>query len=256
MRKKLEDMQAGSRFNSLIAVDNRLEIERNLSTASRNQDSAEADLAAMTAERDAYEQSWRSQTAQSLTEATRKLDGVREELSKASRRRQLVDLRSRDDATVLSIAKLSEGSVLQPGEQLITMVPADAPLEIEAKIAGRDNGFVRVGDPVTVKFDTFPFSQYGTATGTVRVISPDSFTSSDQQPGRSTGAVVAPHTDSTPFYRARVQIDAVKLHDVGADFRLLPGMPVTTDIKVGRHTLLAYLLGRVLSVVSEGMREP
>jgi HlyD family secretion protein len=43
---------------------------------------------------------------------------------------------------------------------------------------------------------------------------------------------------------------------VPVNFRLAPGMPVTADIKIGRHTVLGYLLGRVLAAASEGMREP
>jgi hemolysin D len=256
MRRKLEELQAGSRFNSLIAMDNRLEVERNLINAGKSSEAADAELAAMIAERDAYARSWRAQAAQALTEASRKLNDAQEELNKALLRRQLIELRSHYDATVLTIANVSEGSVVQAGEQFITMVPVDARLEIEANVAGRDNGFVRVGDTVAVKFDTFPFSQYGIAVGTVRMVSPDSFTSSDQQVGRTVGALPLPQNTSTPFYRSRITIDSVKLHDVPAHFRLVPGMPVTVDIKVGRHTVLGYLLGRVLSVASEGMREP
>lgn len=256
MRRKLEELQAGSRFNSLIAMDNRLEVERNLINAGKSSEAADAELAAMIAERDAYARSWRAQAAQALTEASRKLNDAQEELNKALLRRQLIELRSHYDATVLTIANVSEGSVVQAGEQFITMVPVDARLEIEANVAGRDNGFVRVGDTVAVKFDTFPFSQYGIALGTVRMVSPDSFTSSDQQVGRTVGTLPLPQNTSTPFYRSRITIDSVKLHDVPAHFRLVPGMPVTVDIKVGRHTVLGYLLGRVLSVASEGMREP
>ena len=65
---------------------------------------------------------------------------------------------------------------MQSGQQFITLVPADAPLEVEANISGRDNGYVHFGDPVAIKFDTFPYSRYGMAKGTVRIISPDSFT--------------------------------------------------------------------------------
>jgi hemolysin D len=256
MRKKLEEMQAGSRLNSLIAIDNRLEVERSLTTAVKTGEAAKADLAAMIAEGAAYAQNWRAQTSQALSDESRKLSDARESLNKALLRRQLVELRADRNATVLTIAKVSQGSVLQAGEPLITMVPADAPLEIEANISGRDNGFVRVGDPVAIKFDTFPFSQYGMAVGTVRVISPDSFTSSDQQMGRTVGAVSVPPGGSAPFYRSRMAIERVSLHDVPPHFRLEPGMPVTADIKVGQHTVLGYLLGRVLSVASEGMREP
>jgi len=256
MRKSLVALQAGSRLNLLIATDSRLEIERNLSTVVRTGETARADLDAMIAERDGFVENWRTQTAQTLTEQSRKLSEVRASFTKAFMRRQLAELRADRDAIVLTVAKVSEGSILQQGEQLITLVPADSPLEIESNIVGRDSGFVHAGDPVAIKFDTFPFSQYGMALGTVRVISPDSFTAADQQVGRTVGAVPAPNGSTEPFYRSRITIDRVDLHDVPADFHIAPGMPVTTDIKVGKLTVLGYLMGRVLSVVSEGMREP
>jgi HlyD family secretion protein len=59
-----------------------------------------------------------------------------------------------------------------------------------------------------------------------------------------------------PFYRTRITIDRVALHDVPVGFRVIPGMPVTADIKVGKRTVLQYLLGLVLPVAQEGMREP
>ena len=101
-----------------------------------------------------------------------------------------------------------------------------------------------VGDPVSIKFDTFPFIQYGMAYGTVRTISADSFTAQDEQ-RNPTGAVPVPANSSEPFYRARITIDRVDLHGTPPGFRLMPGMPVTADIKVGKRTVLQYLLGRV-----------
>ena len=156
MRKKLEALQVGSQLNALIATDSRLEVERSLATAIKTGESAKAELAAMIAERDAYDQNWRVQVAEALSEGSRKLSDARESLNKALLRRQLIELHADRDATVLTVAKVSEGSVLQAGEQLITLVPADAPLEIEANIAGHDSGFVHVGAPVAVKFETFP----------------------------------------------------------------------------------------------------
>ena len=133
-------------------------------------------------------------------------------------------------------------------------MPADAPLEVEANIAGRDNGFVHVGDPVAIKFDTFPYTQYGMAEGTVRIVSPDSFTA--QVEARNPTSTVPLPANTEPFYRARIAIDHVVLHDVPAEFRLIPGMPVTADIKVGKRTVLQYLLGFILPVAQEAMREP
>ena len=257
MRKSLEKLQVGSRLNSLGATDTRLEVARSLSTAIETGETAKRDMSAMQAERDGYVQNWHAQGSQTLSEEIRKLSDARESFNKAELRRQLVELRADRDATVLTLAHVSVGSVLQSGEQFITLVPTDAPLEVEANIAGRDNGFVHVGDPVSLKFDTFPFTQYGMARGTVRVISADSFTGADAaSTGRSAGAVPLPPNSTESYYRARVAIDSVDLHDVPPGFRVTPGMPITADIKVGQRTVLGYLLGRVLPVTQEGMREP
>jgi hemolysin D len=255
VRKDLERHQVGSTLLSLTATDNLLETTRGLANATETAESARRDLEALKAERDAYEQNWLAEVSQKLSEQRQKLADAREQLNKARLRQQLVELRANRDATVLTIAKVSVGSVLQSGDQFITLVPASAPLEVEANIVGRDGGFVGVGAPVAVKFDTFPFSQYGLAYGTVRTISADSFTGQDDPKTRS-GALPAKPDSNEPFYRSRITIDDVQLHAVPAGFRLVPGMPVTADIMIGKRTVLTYLLGRILPVASEAMREP
>jgi HlyD family secretion protein len=259
MRKDLERLQVGSLLNSLAATDNKLEMERGMQAAVATAEGAKRDLAAMVAERDSYDGNWRADAAQKLAESARKLSDAREELNKAQLRRQLVELRADKDATVLTIAKVSVGSVLQAGDPFITLVPLDAPLEVEGKIAGRDDGFVHVGDPVAIKFDTFPYSQYGLAYGIVKTISADSFSSQESQGhagrGGGGGGTNDP-ADGDAFYRTRISLDDIKLHDTPAGFHIVPGMPVTSDIKVGKRTMLGYLLGRVLPVAHEAMREP
>ena len=254
MRRQLEKLQVGSRLNTLAAIDNRAEMSRNLASAKEAIVGASRDLAAQIAERDAYVQNWHADAAQQLADATGKLSDAREQLNKAQLRRQLVELRADRDATVLTVAKVSVGSVLQSGQQLITLVPSDAPLEVEANISGDENGYVHVGDPVAIKFDTFPYTQYGMAHGTVRIISPDSFTSQDEQ-RNPTSAVPLPQNGES-FYRARITIDDVQLHGVPDGFHMMPGMPITADVKVGKRTVLQYLLQRVLPVATESMREP
>ncbi len=257
MRTELERLQVGSRLNTLGATDTREEMQRNLNTAIADGNTAKRDFAALIAERDGFVNTWKADIADKLSEATRKLSDARELLNKAQLRRQLVELRADKDATVLTIAKVSVGSVLQSGDQFITLVPLDAPLEVEANIQGNEFGFVHLGDPVGIKFDTFQFSLYGLAYGKVRWISDDSFTSADDQ-GRAgrTGAVPIPQGSTEPFYRARITMDDIKLHNVPKGFVLTPGMPVTADIKVGERTILGYLLGRILPVAQTGMREP
>jgi len=255
MRRELEQLQVGSKLSTLGAVDSRIEIARNMQNATNTAEAAKRDLAAKVAERDSYDESWRADVAEKLADSARKLSDARQQLSKAQLRRQLVELRADRDATVLTIAKVSVGSVLQPGEEFITLVPVGAPLEIEANISGRDDGFVHVGDLVSIKFDTFPYSQYGLAHGKVRLISADSFSPQDEQASHSGRVPVNPQ-NTEMFYRSRITLDDIKLHNTPPDFHIIPGMPVTADTKVGKRTVLGYLLGRVLPVTSEAMREP
>jgi hemolysin D len=168
-----------------------------------------------------------------------------------------VELRAEQDGTVMTISKVSVGSVLNPGQQFITLVPTDAPLEVEANIAGADDGNVSVGDPVDIKFDTFQYSRYGLAHGVVRVVSPDSFDAQDEQ-RNPTGAAPVANAAQLPtlWYRSRITLDRIDLHDTPPNFHLTPGMPVTADIRVGKQTVVRYMLGKMIPLAKEGMREP
>lgn len=256
-RRELEHLQVGSQLNRLQATDSRLEVKRGFDGASAQAAQAQRDLQALQAERDAYNENWRGQVGQELTEQSRKLSDARENLKKAELRRQLVELRADQDGTVLTVAKVSPGSVMQSGEQLITLVPTSAPLEAEINVAGADAGYIHPGDPSNLKLDTLPYTTYGTVEGVVRVISPDSFSTSpeDQQPKRGSQPV-QPRPLGSSYYRARVTLDATHLHDIPSWFHLTPGMPLTADIKVGKRTLVAYLFSRVLPAFMDGMREP
>jgi hemolysin D len=254
MRKELESKQAGSKLNTILSMDSRAEMERALNNAERTTEGAKRDQDALAAERDSYIRGWQADASQNLSEVKGKASDAREQLNKAKLRRALVELRSETDAIVQSVAKVSVGSVMQSGQQFITLVPANAPLEVEANISGHDNGFVHVHDPVAIKFDTFPYSQYGLAEGVVRIVSPDSFTTQSEE--RNPTSHVPVPTTAEVFYRSRITIDRVALHNVPEEFRVIPGMPVTADIKVGKRTVLQYLLGLMMPVAKEGMREP
>ena len=78
MRSQLEARQVGSRLNTIAAMDNRTEMARSLANAERTADGARRNLAALTAERDAYTQGWQAEVAQKLAESTRKLSDARE----------------------------------------------------------------------------------------------------------------------------------------------------------------------------------
>jgi HlyD family secretion protein len=255
IRKQLEKLQLGSKLNTLDAGAQRADVNRALQAAFAANAAAKSDLEALMSERDGYVQQTRSETSEQLTEQGRKLAEAKDQQAKAALRSKLVDLRADRDAIVLNVAKVSAGSVVQSGDELITLVPADAALEVEASIPARDAGFVSSGNRAVIKFDTFPYTNYGFATGTLTTVSADSFARSRDKPGRP-AASPQDVAEGPAFFRGNLSLDEMKLHNLPAGFRMTPGMPVTADIKVGKRTVLSYLLAKVVPALTEGMREP
>jgi HlyD family secretion protein len=255
-RMELQKLEVGSQLNTLAARDARLELERNLQTSQTTADSYRRDLDAIAAERDSYAQQIRTESSQTLTEQGRKLAEAKENLNKARLRRNLVELRADRDSIVLSVAPVSVGSVMQSGDQFVTLVPVDSPLEVETIVDGRDAGFVSVGDTTTIKFDTFPYYTHGTAEGVVRAVSPDSFRNPNADRQGKLGRPQASEDFGTLYYRTKISLDTIKLHNLPPGFRMAPGMPVTADIKIGERTVMRYLLQRMIPATTEGMREP
>jgi hemolysin D len=244
MRASLAASQVGSRLNLLTATDQRVEMLRNLDFDRNGLAESEHQLASTIANRDAFIQQWSGQVSQELVTARNSLDTAREQLAKADRHHDLVRLEAPEDAVVLKLAKLSVGSVLKEGDPLFSLAPLRTPVEAEVHILARDIGFVRAGDPATVKLDAFHFVEHGTASGTVRWISEGAFMQDDN--GNATD----------PYYKARIAFTEVNLKAVPDGFRLVPGMTLTSDIKVGTRSVFMYMLRGVIRGVNEAMREP
>jgi hemolysin D len=244
MRASLAASQFGSRLNLLTATDQRLEILRNVDFDRNGLAETEHQLASTIANRDAFVEQWLGQVSQELVTARNGLDAAREQLAKAARHQDLVRLEAPEDAVVLTLAKLSVGSVLKEGDPLITLAPLRSPVEAEVRIAARDVGFVRPGDSAILKLDAFNFVEHGTAAGSVSWISEGAFTQDDN------GSPV------DPYYKARIALTKVELKDVPDSFRLVPGMTLTGDIKVGTRSVLMYILRGVIRGIDEAMREP
>jgi len=260
MRTELQHDQVGSRLSTLTSQDDLMEVERSQISAQTQAVGDQNKLEAEQAEQAGFVQNWKAQVYQDLSDAQHKYYEAKGDYDKAMLRQSLVTMRAQADAVVLTISKVSIGSVLTPASQFITLVPLDAPLEVEAKLRGDESGYVKLGDPALIKFATFAYTQYGGARATVRTVSADSFTkdSSTNAGGPGSSGVPAPDQGNPmdTFYRVRLRVDHYTLHGVPNYFHPVPGMPVTADIKVGRRTILQYLLSSVLPVATEGMREP
>jgi HlyD family secretion protein len=245
MRTTLQQHGNESRLNLLGSMDAKIEAVRTMEFDHNSLIEAEHQLDGDKADREAFVQQWFAQTSQDLVTARNNRDAAASQLEKAAKHRDLVRLEAPERAIVLDLAKgVSVGSVLKEGDTLMTLAPMNAPVEAEVDVVTRDVGFVRVGDPVTIKIDAFNFAEHGTVEGVVKWISEDAFTMDDN--GVPTPA----------YYRVRVAITAMKLLDVPSAFRLVPGMTLVGDVKVGTRALGAYLIGGIIHGVGEAMREP
>ena len=246
MRRKLFELGSGSQLTLLDAVDRRMEIARNVDYEQNALVETRAALAGAQSDRQSVLRQWQTQLDTDLAQKRAERDAALEQLAKATKHHELINLKAPADAVVQNMARLSVGSVLAEAAPLLTLVPLDAPLEAEIRIDADDIGFVRPGDPVTIKLAPYSYLEHGYVEGHLRVISADAFTTSDDRN--------AP--PARPYYKGYVDIDRLRLRDVPADFKLQQGTPIVADIRVGQRTLLSYLLTGALRTVDGAMREP
>jgi adhesin transport system membrane fusion protein len=145
--------------------------------------------------------------------------------------------------TVKQVKVTTVGGVVQPGMDLVEIVPTDDTLLIEARVRPRDIAFVRPGLDAMVKLSAYDFSIYGGLTGRVEHVSADAIV--DERPG----------VPSESYYLVRVRTGETS-HGAGdRELEVIPGMQATVDIRTGRRTVLQYLLKPVLRARENALRE-
>lgn len=245
MQERLVAQKFAAPLKLLEAREKRLEIDRELQLVKSREQEVRRELAAAEAEKSAFVKGWRQRTMEELLSTSRDRDAISEQLQKADKRHRLVMLTAPADAVVLEIAKLSQGSVAKAAEPLFTLVPLGAELEAEVQIDSIDVGYVKVGDVARLKFDAYPFQRHGSVDAVLRTISEDAFRR-DGAAGQGTDA----------YYLSRISMGKVQLKKLPEQARLLPGMTLTAEIKVGSRSVISYLLWPLTKTLDESIREP
>ena len=246
MRRKLYEQGIEARAGYLEVKKDRLTVESDVLRLESSIQEQKFELSAVESDRAAYITGWRSATAQEMVSVRRDLDQTVEQLSKAKKMGDLVNIRAPMDAVVLEVAKRNSGSVVDEAETLVTLVPANAPLEIEAEIQPQDVGYVHAGQTARVKLMTLPFQQHGKIDATLVAVSEDSFL-------KKTG------TGEQNVYRGKLALPPnplETLRNLHAGFALLPGMAATVEINVGERRIIEYFLYPILAGFDQGLREP
>jgi HlyD family secretion protein len=248
-----------SKLKLIATTQSRVEAQSRLDTNRGEQQKLADEIAEAGAERDAFVDEWRRKLAEELVETRGERDATAAQLSKAELRRRMAVLRAPRAAVVLAVAERPEGAVVQPAEPLVRLVPEGVPLVAEVEIDTRDVARIRVGDPTTLKFQALPWQQYGLAEGVLKTLAPDTVEDGSTREiagGASALSAAAAPPHSPIHYRARVALTQTRFRNLPQGFALRPGMRLVADIKIGRRSILQYVLNPLTRVVTESLREP
>jgi hemolysin D len=200
--------------------------------------------------------------AQKLADIERDRDKLQQDLVKAQLKHDLTRLTAPIAGTVQQLSATTIGQVVASGQSLLTIVPFEGPMEIEAMIANRDIAFVEPGQQAVVKVEAFPFTRYGTIDATVSKVSRDAVderyatnlsdaATAAKQQGGSGQPSQAPNL-VFPVTLALVQ-HAIAVGE--SEVPLVPGMAVTVEIKTGSRRAIDYVLSPLREFVAQTAHE-
>jgi hemolysin D len=174
-----------------------------------------------------------------LSAAEMRAASLEQEVIKAGQRTEFQKLVAPIDGVVQQLAVHTVGGVVTPAQQLMMIVPRESALDVEAWVENKDIGFVKAGQPVEIKVETFPFTLYGTIDG--RIVS----VSDDAVPQEKAGLV----------YAARVSMARSTMWVEEKQVNLSPGMVVSVEVKTGTRRAIEYFLSPLVKSVKESIRE-
>lgn len=179
---------------------------------------------------------FRNEAGKELAETMGKINSLTESSVGLSDKVARSTIRSPVKGTVKRLMVNTVGGVVQPGKDVIEIVPLEDNLLLEARVQPKDIAFLRPGLKATVKFTAYDFAIYGGLQGRVEYI----------------GADTVLDEKGNAFYTVRVRTNQSTL---GKNMPIMPGMVVEVDILTGEKTVLSYLLKPILRAKNRALTE-
>jgi adhesin transport system membrane fusion protein len=178
-----------------------------------------------------------------LSKTQEDLNAQTEALNDRTQLLEQTDLNSPSKGVVKSIRVTTLGGVVRSGDTVMELLPTGGEgLILEAKVYPADIAFISVGQSASVKLDAFDASIYGGFTGEVIYVSPDTLSEETQR-------------GPQPYYRVHVRIGAKDfIGKNAAPMEVRPGMTAEVNLKVGRRSILSYIVNPVSKVMGAALR--
>lgn len=182
------------------------------------------------------ELNFRNQARIELADVTGRLGTLTESSTALSDRVKHSNVKSPVKGTVKRLLVNTVGGVVQPGNEIIEIVPLEDALLLEANISPRDIAFLRPGQEAMVRFTAYDFTIYGGLDAVVDQIGADTITDEE----------------GNAFYVIRVRTLESSL---GENLPIIPGMVAEVDIMTGKKTVLSYLMKPILRAKAHALSE-
>jgi adhesin transport system membrane fusion protein len=189
---------------------------------------------------DSFAQSFAAEARKELNDATSELGQLQEGNEAYADRVARTEVKSPVRGTVKRSLVTTIGGVIQPGMNLVEVVPTDDSLLVDTKVLPKDIAFISPGQQAMVKFTAYDFSIHGGLVAHVTQISPD--TIEDKEKG-------------VWYYQVRLKTESSVLGSAADPLPIIPGMTVQADILTGKKTVLDYLLKPILKTKQLAFRE-
>ena len=182
---------------------------------------------------------FRREAEQELNEAQLELSRLEETSQALEDRVDRTLVRSPVAGTVKQLLVTTIGGIIQPGMDIVEIVPNEEKLVVEASVRPQEIAYILLGQKALVKFSAYDFAVHGGLEGKVIHISPDTI---EDEEGES-------------FYTVKVETQRVFTGVDGKELPLIPGMTVSIDILTGKKTVMSYLLKPILKTKQLALRE-
>ncbi|RII81859.1 HlyD family type I secretion periplasmic adaptor subunit [Neopusillimonas maritima] len=150
---------------------------------------------------------------------------------------RLADIRSPVNGTVKTVLTNTVGGVVEPGEEVLEIVPNDDTLLLDVRVSPRDIAFLHPNQEAEVRFTAYDFAVYGGLDGEVEQIGADTFTDED----------------GNAYYNIKVRTDQNYVRN--PDNPIIPGMVADVSILTGKRTVMQYLLKPILRAKNNALTE-
>lgn len=184
-------------------------------------------------------QKFKSDVASKLADAQSRVYEARERLAALQDRFNRTEVKAPVDGMVMGLAVHTIGGVVQPGTNLLDIVPDAAKLIVETHIEPKDIDRVELGSKAEVRFSAFSHATTPIIEGELIYVSADRLTN---------------ERDGAPYYLGRVKLTDQGAKDLG-NRELVPGMPADVLINTGSRTMLQYLLKPARNAMARSMIE-